>query len=111
MKTKTFTISLILLATSWSQARVSDFNNLIRENIKAQDSLHQEVKGNVNLVKKDLHQREAPAKLTVVETDAAQFSAPSRKMKFTKEVQQFRPSARKQLDRTANEFSEAEQDF
>ncbi len=111
MKTKIFALALVLFGSSLSWAKVSDFNNLISENIKAQDNLHRDVKGSVNLVKQELRAKAAEGKITVVETGGTYYNSPSRKMKFGKEVKHYRPSNQKQMDRIATEFSEAEQDF
>lgn len=111
MKTQTFTVLALLLAGSLASAKVSDFNNLINENIKAQDSLHKEVNGNIKVVRQEIREKAAGGKVTVVETDMTSYNAPSRKMKFRKEVRQYQPSAKKQMDRVATEFKEAERDF
>jgi len=112
---KAFSQGLVLTATlmvgSNSWAKVSDFNNLINENIKAQDNLHNDVKVNMDIARQNLREKLSQGKVTVVQSEVSNYNAPSKKMRFRKEVYQHRPSIQKQMNRVAAELNEAERDF
>lgn len=112
MKMKQITF-MILLSTisSTTLAKVSDFNNLINENIKAQNQLHREVKDNMKIAKERMNEDGKGNKITIVESDSSQYTVPSKKMRYKKEVHQYRPSTQKQLDRLANELNDADKGF
>ncbi len=104
-------IGLVLISQS-GMAKVSDFNNLINENIKAQNEFHEDVKDSMKVVKQNPREKEIKAqKVTVMESEASQYSVPSRKFRFNKEMHQYRPSTQKQLDRLANELKDADEGF
>ncbi len=104
-------IGLVLISQS-GMAKVSDFNNLINENIKAQNEFHEDVKDSMKVVKQNPREKEIKAqKVTVMESEASQYSVPSRKFRFSKEMHQYRPSTQKQIDRLANELKDADKGF
>ncbi len=113
MKTNFLALVTVLVSSQLfslsSFAKVADFNNLINENIKAQDTLHQEVKVNMDLARQNLREA-SPSKVTVME-DFSQYSVPSQKLRFKKEVYQYRPSTKKQMDRVATELKNADREF
>ncbi len=101
-------IFAVLMVSQVSQAKVSDFNSLINENIKSQNALHKEVNDTMKLVKADL--KNAPKeKIVIVESQS--YNAPSRKMQFKKETKYFQASDKKNMDRMATEVKEMNQEF
>lgn len=100
-------ISTLTLISSIGQTRVRDFNNLIKENIKAQNELHKEVKENADVVKAEV----PTEKIVIVESEASTFNAPSKDLRFRKETFQYKASEKKQRNRIATEVKEAQQAF
>ncbi|MFN9066944.1 MAG: hypothetical protein ACK5V3_06930 [Bdellovibrionales bacterium] len=107
--------SLALVLSSFSLAKVSDFNALIEENVSAQKELHGEIKKQMNTTTQALqNNRFDKANETVyVETDSEQINSPttSRILKFKKEKSRNSVSQKKQMERVSQEFDEAESTY
>lgn len=107
MKKVNLVIALVLMSQI-GQAKVSDFNSLIGENIKSQNVLHKEVNDSMNVVKKELNDS-SPQNIVVLE--AQSYNVPSRKMKFKKETKYFQASDEKNMKRMATEVKDSNQGF
>ena len=106
---KKLTLMIMMMVVSQvSQAKVSDFNNLISENIKSQDALHKEVNTNMKVVRQE-PKNAAREKIVIVE--AQTYNAPSRKLQFKKETHFYQASDKKNMDRLAAEVQQMNQEF
>jgi hypothetical protein len=94
-----------------AQAKVSDFGQLIEDNISAQKQLHGEVKKQMNVARESLSPR--PVSKRIVEGEPAQINAPTSQafLRYKKEkvVREF--SGKKQLDRLSQELDDANSSF
>ena len=99
----TFTLAL----SSFSWAKVSDFNALINDNISAQKELHGEVRKQMRVTQESLNP--GGASTMVVESDQTQINTPTSKrmLQYKKETSQKTPSQKKQTDRVSQEFNDA----
>jgi hypothetical protein len=101
----------ILTMASLAQAKVSDFGDLIQENIAAQKELHGEVKKQMNVARESLNP--GPATTMVVESDQTQINTPTSKnfLRYKKETTAKSVSTKKQMDRVSQEFHDANSSF
>ena len=107
--------SIALIVSSFSLAKVSDFNALIEENVSAQKELHGEIKKQMNTTTQALQPQGSDSKATAVfvDQDSEQVNTPtsSRILKFKKEKSLKSVSQKKQLERISQEFNEAESSY
>lgn len=107
---KQLIIAAMTLIPAMSFAKVSDFSEMISENVKAQNELHETVRHNVDdareVAAKNVRQR-----IVVVENSGTSYNAPTRKdmLVFKKEKTDFRASEGKSFERLANEIHSLEQ--
>lgn len=106
---------LALTLSSFSVAKVSDFNSLIDENISAQQELHGEIKKQMNTTsqafqKTRSHETSQTASVLVDEA-SDQINTPTNNkiLRYKKEKNQKSISEKKQLDRISQEFNEVEE--
>lgn len=100
-------VTIISMIPAMSFAKISDFNALITENVKAQDELHSTVKHNINETREAVNVRE---RIVVVENSGTSYNAPTSKdlLAFKKEKSNHRASEGKQFERLANEISNSQ---
>lgn len=98
---------MMVLAPTFSFAKVSDFHNMIEENIQAQQSLHSNVQSQVEAAR--IAARVQKEDHTIV-ADSKEFNVPTKKgmLVHDKEKTFYRASEKKQMDRLASEFNETE---
>lgn len=98
---------LLVLAPSFSFAKVSDFHNMIEDNMKAQKQLHETVQTQVEAAR--IAARVQSEDNTIV-ADAKEINVPTKKgmLVHEKEKTYYRASEKKQMDRLASEFNESE---
>lgn len=105
--------TLALGLSSFSVAKVSDFNSLINENISAQQELHGEIKKQMNTTTQALQGTpdSSQSQAAVFVDDSVEQVNPttSRKMlRYKKEKSAATFSRKKQMDRVSQEFDEAD---
>lgn len=98
---------LMVITPSFSFAKVSDFHNLIEENMKSQSELHKNIQTQVEASRIAAHIEEED---TTMVANNSEINVPTKKGMLThnKEKTFYRASEKKQMDRLANEFSESE---
>lgn len=102
---KQFLLSIIVMIPSLGFAKISDFNALITENVKAQKNLHSTVQNNVSESREATEAPKMRPRIVVVENSGRSYNAPTRKdlLVFKKERSHHRASEKKQFERLANE--------
>jgi hypothetical protein len=105
--------TLALTLSSFSSAKVSDFNSLINENISAQQELHGEIKKQMNTTTQALQgsTNGSQAQAAVFVDDSVEQVNPttsSKMLRYKKEKSAQSISRKKQMDRISQEFNEAE---
>lgn len=107
-----FTMTLWAFAPV-AQAKVSDFNALINENISAQKELHQEVRGQMGETRSALEHGDHDSDIVMVETKGNDINVPTNKkfMRFKKEMVDHQASQRATDKRLANELKSTELSF
>ncbi|MFN8790372.1 MAG: hypothetical protein ACK5Y2_02840 [Bdellovibrionales bacterium] len=118
MKKFALTITLIMVLASvfasLSQAKVSDFNTLIEDNISAQKELHGQIRKQVKDTQAALQESPSvdPADM-VVDVERTEYNTPTSEklLKFKKEKNQRSVSRKKQMDRISQEFNDASSSF
>ena len=107
MKKQMMILALTLLPAI-SFAKVTDFDDIITENFKAQSELHTTVKGNINEARTaDENTKEQPReRIVVVEKSGTRYNSPTKAdlLAFKKEKRSHRASEEKQFERLANEM-------
>jgi hypothetical protein len=107
--------SMALIVSSFSMAKVSDFNALIEENVSAQKELHGEIKKQMNTTTQALQVKAQGSQTAAVYVDdsSEQVNTPtsSKILKFKKENNRKSVSQKKQLERVSQEFNEAETSY
>lgn len=90
-----------------SFAKIEDFNALIKENAKAQEDLHTDLKKNMKQTRDVVAEQKKRERIVVVENSGASYNAPTRKgfLAFKKEGSQHKASEKKQFERLANEVN------
>lgn len=106
--------TLVILMSIYSlgvQAKVSDFNALINDNMKEQSQLHNDVKTSVGETQAALNPKESST--VMVETAQASINSPTGKnmLRFRKEMVSHETSERTLEKRLANEFKDADMEF
>ncbi|MFZ4402686.1 MAG: hypothetical protein ACOYOK_01175 [Pseudobdellovibrionaceae bacterium] len=97
-----------------AQARVADFNNMINENMEAQDKLHKTLKSNIKSTEQALNQKLTKEKTVVVESESPSYNSPTKKSLLTvrKEKEFHRGTPMKQkLEKIANEVNSSDKSF
>jgi len=118
MKKFALTITLIMVLASvfasLSQAKVSDFNSLIEDNISAQKELHGQIRKQVKETQAALQESPSvdPADM-VVDVEKTEYNTPTSEklLKFKKEKNQRSVSRKKQMDRISQELDDASSSF
>lgn len=113
---KTLGLSILALSlSSFSNAKVSDFNSLINENISAQQELHGEIKQQMNQTDQafkagsDDSRKSQKAQVWVDDsTDQINSPTSSRLLRYKKEKSAKTFSSKKQMDRISQEFTDVE---
>ena len=107
--------TLALGLSSFSNAKVSDFNSLITDNISAQQELHGEIKKQMKdtdqamkTSKGDSNSRRQAAVFMDLESDQINTPTSSKLLKYKKENSAKSVSGKKQMDRISQEFSDVE---
>lgn len=105
MKKLLLSLSLLPLV---AVAKVGDFNNLINENNKAQNELHQNLKQDIDTTRM-AYQKEAQPKY-IVDQDSTTINVPTSKslLTFKKEKTFYRASEEQKKKRLAEELSDAQ---
>lgn len=100
-------IFLVSMVPAMGFAKVSDFNDLISENSKAQKDLHSNVQNNVDQARDGVAAKNVRQRIVFVEKSGGSYTAPTRKdlLSFEKEKTYHRASDDKKLNRLANEIS------
>jgi hypothetical protein len=106
---KQLVIAVMTLIPAVSFAKISDFDAMINDNVKAQGELHSTVKTNLHDAKEATEEGalNAPREpIVVVENSGVSYNAPTKKdmLAFKKERRNHRASEEKQFDRLANEI-------
>lgn len=102
-------IAVMTLIPAVSFAKISDFDAMINENVKAQNELHSTVKTNLHEAKSATEEGALNVprdRIVVVENSGVSYNAPTKKdmLAFKKERRNHRASESKQFDRLANEI-------
>lgn len=99
-------IAVLTMIPAIGFAKISDFNALITENVKAQNELHSTVKNNVSDTRDAVGAEKMRERIVVVENSGRSYNAPTKKdlLAFKKERSHYRPSEQKQFERLANEI-------
>jgi hypothetical protein len=102
---------LVITFASLSWGKVSEFHELINENISAQKELHGEVRKQMHVTEESLNP--GPASTMVVESDQTQINTPTSKkmLKFKKESLSRNVPEKKQMDRVSEELNDASVSF
>lgn len=105
--------TMALGLSSFSNAKVSDFNSLIIDNISAQQELHGEIKKQMKNTDQALNpskveSRSQAAVFVDLESDQINTPTSSKLLKYRKENSAKSVSAKKQMDRISQEFSDVE---
>src|SRR5690606_29945479 len=102
-------IIFLIMIPAMSWAKVSNFNDLIKENSQAQEQLQQNLEESTEQAKASLDK--SSDKVLVME--GRTYNAPTSRtaLRFQKEVNHYRPSQQKQLDRLADEISASNREF
>ncbi|KYG61231.1 hypothetical protein [Bdellovibrio bacteriovorus] len=103
-------VTIIAMIPAVSFAKISDFNALISENVKAQGELHSTVKGNIDEARDQAAAAQVRERIVVVENSGVSYNSPTKKdlLAFKKEKRSHRASESKQFERLASEISSAE---
>lgn len=107
---KQLLIAAMTLIPAMSFAKVSDFGEMITENVKAQNELHETVRHNVDDAR-EVAAKNTRQRIVVVENSGTSYNAPTRKdmLVFKKEKTDFRASESKSFERLASEIHSLEQ--
>ena len=102
-------IAVMTLIPAVSFAKISDFDAMINDNVKAQSELHTSVKTNLKDAKEETQEarlKDPRERIVVVENSGVSYNAPTKKdmLAFKKERRLHRASEEKQFDRLANEI-------
>lgn len=105
---KKFFFAIAVLAPLASMAKVGDFNNLINENAKAQNQLHQNLKQDLDTTRM-AYKQESQQKY-IVDNESKTINVPTSKslLTFKKEKKYYRASEEQKQKRLAEELGEAE---
>lgn len=95
---------LIALVPAFASAKISDFNDMIRENAKSQSQLSNALNETVKVARIQPRQR-----IVIVENGSSTYNAPTKRLAFEKERIYNRVTEKSQFDRVASEISEAAQ--
>lgn len=108
---KQVVIAVMTLIPAISFAKISDFNALITDNVKAQSELHHTVQDNLGATREKLAAQNVRERIVVVENSGSSYNAPTRKdlLAFKKEKINHRASEKKQFDRLATEIRSIEE--
>lgn len=108
---KQLLIAAMTLIPAMSFAKVADFGELITENVKAQNELHETVRHNIDDAREVAAKQPVRERIVVVENSGTSFNAPTRKdmLVFKKEKTDHRASETKQFERLANEIHSLDQ--
>ncbi|MGZ3770538.1 MAG: hypothetical protein ACXVCP_00725 [Bdellovibrio sp.] len=103
-------VTILMIVPSFGFAKVSDFDSLITENVKAQAELHSTVKNNVRDTR-DAVANSNRERIVVVENPGKSYNAPTKAdlLAFKKEKSHYRASEEKQFERLANEINSQEE--
>lgn len=104
-------ILLIMLVSQVVNAKVSDFNALIDDNVAAQKQLHTEVKTSVDETRTALNEGKNPT--VIVDHDSDSLNVPTSKnmLRFKKEIVEHQVKDKQAQKRLANEFQSADMEF
>lgn len=108
---KTSALLIALLIPTLGQAKVSEFNALIKENVDAQNQLHQELKQNMDETKTALQDAKTKGNIVWVESSSYNVQPNKGILKFRKEVKAHQPSNKRQFQRLVHEFSSMDKEF
>lgn len=105
---KQLMIALISLVPALSYAKVSDFNAMISDNMKAQTQLHKTVQESTDTAR--IAAREKSDRGVLVEASGASYNVATKKdlLTFEKEKRGSEVSQKEQMDRLAAEVSNSE---
>ncbi|WII71048.1 hypothetical protein QJS83_11305 [Bdellovibrio sp. 22V] len=103
-------VTVIAMIPAMSFAKVSDFNALITENVKAQNELHSTVKTNLNEARDAADASAMRERIVIVENSGTSYNATTKKdlLAFKKEKTHHRASEEKQFERLANEINSSD---
>lgn len=103
---KQILVAVLTMIPVMGFAKVSDFNELIKENVKAQNELHSTVKNNVGDARDAVADQKMRERIVVVEKSGQSYHSPTKKdlLAFKKEKSHYRASEQKQFERLANEI-------
>ncbi|MEK2645532.1 hypothetical protein [Bdellovibrio sp. BCCA] len=107
---KQLLVTVIAMIPAMSFAKISDFNALISENVKAQNELHSTVKHNLDDARDAVAAAQVRERIVVVENSGVTYNAPTKKdlLAFKKEKRSHRASEGKQFERLASEINSAD---
>ncbi len=111
---KSIFLALFVLVSIKAQAKVSDFNALINENIESQKALHQEVQTQTEITRQALRDGKEAKEVLVVENQGDEsINVPTRKdlLRFKKEMVDHRLNTKDLDRRLANEFKKLDSGF
>ncbi len=103
---------VILTMASLAHAKVDNFGDLIQDNISAQNELHNEVRQQMKVTRDQLKPGQA-ATVVVDDGGRTQINTPTSKrmLRYRKETAAKQVSKKKQMDRVAQEFDDANSSF
>ncbi|MFM6928447.1 MAG: hypothetical protein ACKOX6_08275 [Bdellovibrio sp.] len=108
---KQLLIAAVTLIPAMSFAKIADFSDMIAENVKAQNELHETVRHNVDDAREVAAGQGARQRIVVIEKSGTSFNAPTRKdmLVFKKEKTDYRASESKSFERLASEIHSLDQ--
>ncbi len=89
-------------------AKVSDFNDMISDNLKAQSELHTNLKVQTGTASKAGTEPQVPGMVEAPEHSDMAYNAPTKKMRFKKEMQAHKVTQKAQFERLATELNDSE---
>ena len=98
----------VLMMSQTSFAKISDFNALINENMKAQSSLHNQVQEQSEIQNAQINKKKKPQIILVEGSDVSVPTNPAL-LQFSKEKDLHKADRRAMKKRLANEFKSADQ--
>lgn len=105
---KLLVISLISLVPALSFAKISDFNDMISENMQAQSQLHGSVKDQVETARIAVREK-AEGNVVIVESNSESFNVKTNKDFLTFEKEKTRKAASKmEVERLASEINNSD---
>ncbi len=113
MKNKQILFFIFIFIPALGFGKISQFNEMISENLKEERQLHAQIKGEITGEGVTIDDNSKQDRFVVVERESVSYDSPTKKelLRFKKEKKTYAASRKKQVERLATEIRDSSESF